>query len=299
MLLCNYYSLFILHMVLLKKTKTNYQIIFEEKSVIDLSLVYNSAFFSIFPLQGVRVYKNNNTEEKIEISPDDSNDESDIEETPQDKVINIFGKERTPNSYSELPLENNSKSSNDEEDNDDNEEENLYDTLSGYLTKYLSNNYSKENINDGTMKVTFPFQNEETIFLLKDTLQNDQNEPLFLIHSNSNVTYSELEKIIKYLYLQIKYLYNLGYFYKDILLENVFVVQDKIVIFDDKNIDIIEKNDNYLKIMNTAFLKLVANILDIPFAENEDFISKIKTIENTQLYYFLKRIDREGVMEWI
>ena len=51
--------------------------------------------------------------------------------------------------------------------------------------------------------------------------------------------------------------------------------------------------------MNTAFLKLVANILDIPFAENEDFISKIKTFENTQLYYFLKRIDREGVMEWI
>ena len=91
----------------------------------------------------------------------------------------------------------------------------------------------------------------------------------------------------------------MGYFYKDILLENLFFVQDKIVIFDDKNIDIIEKNDNYLKIMNTAFLKLVANILDIPFAENEDFISKIKTFENTQLYYFLKRIDREGVMEWI
>ena len=285
-------------MVLLKKTETNYQIIFEEKSVIDLSLVYNSAFFSIFPLQGVRVYKNNNTEEKNEISPDDSNDASDIEETPEDKVINIFGKERTPNSYSELPLENNSKSSNDEEENDDNEEENLYDTLSGYLTKYLSNSYSKENTIEGTMKITFPFQNDETMFSLKDVLQNSDNEPLFSIH-NSNVTYSHLEKIIKYIYLQVKYLYNMGYFYKNIPLENVFVVQDKIVIFDDKNLDIVEKNDNYLKIMNIAFLKLVAFILNISFTENEDFISKIKTIENTQLYYFLKRIDREGVMEWI
>ena len=285
-------------MVLLKKTETNYQIIFEEKSVIDLSLVYNSAFFSIFPLQGVRVYKNNNTEEKNEISLDDSNDASDIEETPEDKVINIFGKERTPNSYSELPLENNSKSSNDEEENDDNEEENLYDTLSGYLTKYLSNSYSKENTIEGTMKITFPFQNDETMFSLKDVLQNSDNEPLFSIH-NSNVTYSHLEKIIKYIYLQVKYLYNMGYFYKNIPLENVFVVQDKIVIFDDKNLDIVEKNDNYLKIMNIAFLKLVAFILNISFTENEDFISKIKTIENTQLYYFLKRIDREGVMEWI
>ena len=91
----------------------------------------------------------------------------------------------------------------------------------------------------------------------------------------------------------------MGYFYKDIPLENIFVVQDKIVIFDDKNLDVIEKNDNYLKSMNIAFLKLVATILNISFAENEDFISKIKIIENTQLYYFLKRIDREGVMEWI
>ena len=43
-----------------------------------------------------------------------------------------------------------------------------------------------------------------------------------------------------------------------------------------KNIDIIEKNDNYLKMMNIAFLKLVANLLDIPFTENEDFITKLK-----------------------
>lgn len=288
-------------MVLLKKTETNYQIIFEEKSVIDLSLVYNSAFFSIFPLQGARVYKNNhNIEEKNEISTDGNNDESDIEETPEDKVINIFGKERTPNSYSELPLKKTSEVSDDEDNKENNEEdENLYNTLSGYLTKYLSNTYSKENNFEGVMKITFPQQDHENVFLLKDILHNNNHEPLFSIHENTNVTYSELEKIVRYFYIQIKYLFNVGYFYKDIPLESIFIVQDKFVIFDDKNIDIIEKNDNYLKMMNIAFLKLVANLLDIPFTENEDFITKLKNIENTQLYYFLKRIEREGIMEWI
>ena len=149
-------------MVLLKKTETNYQIIFEEKSVIDLSLVYNSAFFSIFPLQGARVYKNNhNIEEKNEISTDGNNDESDIEETPEDKVINIFGKEHTPNSYSELPLKKTSEISDDEDNKENNEEdENLYNTLSGYLTKYLSNTYSKESSDEVVMKITFTFHKE-------------------------------------------------------------------------------------------------------------------------------------------
>lgn len=287
-------------MVLLKKTKNNYQIVFEEKSVVDLSLVYNSAFFSIFPLDGVRVYKNNNNvNEQINESEVDS-DENESEENAEDKVINIFGKERTPNSYSELPLETNNEQSEDIEDNENTQEEgNLYDTLSGYLTKYLSNSYSKENNFEGVMKITFPQQDQENVFLLKDILHNNDHEPLFSIHENTNVTYSELEKIMRYFYIQIKYLFNVGYFYKDIPLESIFVVQDKFVIFDDKNIDIIEKNDNYLKIMNIAFLKLIANLLDIPFTENEDFISKLKNIENTQLYYFLKRIEREGIMEWI
>ena len=149
------------------------------------------------------------------------------------------------------------------------------------------------------MKITFPQQDQENVFLLKDILHNNDHEPLFSIHENTNVTYSELEKITRYFYIQIKYLFNVGYFYKDIPLESIFVIQDKFVIFDDKNIDIIEKNDNYLKLMNIAFLKLIANLLDIPFTENEDFISKLKNIENTQLYYFLKRIEREGIMEWI
>ena len=92
-----------------------------------MTLVYNSAF-SIFPLQGARVYKNNhNIEEKIEISTDGNNDESDIVETLEDKVINIFGKERTPNSYSELPLKTSvSELSDDEDSKENNEEDEIY-----------------------------------------------------------------------------------------------------------------------------------------------------------------------------
>ena len=55
-------------------------------------------FFSIFPLKGLRVYKN----EKQVV--DTVVQESIVQNNDENKLEDVFGKERLPNSYNTLPL---------------------------------------------------------------------------------------------------------------------------------------------------------------------------------------------------
>ena len=76
-------------------------------------------------------------------------------------------------------------------------------------------------------------------------------------------------------------------------------VQNHYVIFDSTNIDTIKENkDEQLKIMNTAFLKLISQILKIDISSGE-LSENLKNIQNSSVFYFLKRIDREGQLLWL
>ena len=50
--------------------------------------------------------------------------------------------------------------------------------------------------------------------------------------------------------------------------------------------------------MNKAFLNLISSILNLNVSSDE-LLSKLKNIQNTEVFYFLKRIEREGIMLWM
>ena len=287
----------------IKKTAYSYRISLPKNEKINIVNIYNGLFFSIFPLKGLRVFKHDQ-----QIQVDSSNNVQEILDDKDDKddnnLIDIFGKERVPNSYSVLPLAKdeteretaNIKSNNDESD------EGLYDSMSSYLTKYLPQMFSKENtenIDYNVVDITIPIEHEHPVMLLEDLLGNLPVDELYNINDNSNVTYDLLLSIIKDFYIQIHFLLNNGFIFKDFSLNSILYVQNHYVIFDSTNIDTIKDNkDEQLKIMNIAFLKLITQILKIDISSGE-LSENLKNIQNSSVFYFLKRIDREGQLLWL
>ena len=287
--------------MILKKTDYAYRIILPKNKNVNIVNVYNSLFFSIFPLKGIRVYKN----EQL-VTTDISNNvvqEKVILDGSDDKLIDVFGNERYPNSYSVLPLANdelpsdrNINSNTTEEDNDG-----LYDSMSSYLTKYLPtvfSNDSDESLND--IYITVPIDNDKPVILLEDLLNNMPIDEIYNINENTRVTYNLLEHILKDIYIQLQYLIHNGFVFNNLSLNNIILVQDRYVIFDSENIDILkDQNEEQLKNMNKAFLKLISELLKLNYDTGSDFMDQLKQIENTEVFYFLKKVEREGVLLWM
>jgi len=275
-------------MVSIRKTSRVYRISLPKNKNVNIVNVYNNLFFSIFPLKGLRVYKN----ETQVISPI-VQENNPIQNDDDDKIVNVFGNERYPNSYNTLPLA-------EDEENSDPENESLYDTMSSYLTKYLPTMFSKENVdnNENVIHITIPIDINYPVILLEDMLNNYGNDELYNIQ-NDSIDYVFFEKIIKDLYIQLQYLLNNDYVFSSISLDSIIHVQNRFVIFDSANIEIVKENRNeQLKTMNKAFLNLISNILKLNVTTDE-LLGKLKNIHNTEVFYFLKRIEREGVMLWI
>ena len=278
-------------MISIKKTDYVYRITLPKNKDVNIVNVYNNLFFSIFPLKGLRVYKN----EKQVV--DTIVQESIMQNNDENKLEDVFGKERLPNSYNTLPL---AKDETDRKGNSSEDDEGLYDTMSSYLTKYLPAMFSKENTenNDNVIHITIPIDNNQPVILLEDMLNNYENDELYNIE-NESIDYVFLEKIIKDLYIQLQFLLNNDYVFSTLSLDSIVHVQNRFVIFDSANIEIIKENrDEQLKTMNKAFLNLISNILNLNVSSDE-LLGKLKNIQNTEVFYFLKRIEREGVMLWI
>lgn len=294
-------------MITIKKTDYSYRISLPKNEHVNIATVYNGLFFSIFPLEGLRVYKNNKL-----VQDDDSNNnvqESttiDDDDNDENKLVNVFGKEKLPNSYSVLPLANDEikKQSQNEKKNKENdsdgEDEGIYDTMSSYLTKYLPSVFSKENQDDtnNVIHITIPIDNNKPVILLQDLLNNYEGNELFNINENV-IDYNFLEKMVKDFFIQFDFLLNNGYVFNDISLESVLHIQNRFVIFDSTHIEIAkEDKKDQVKNMNKAFLKLINQILKSNVSTSE-LLLKLKNIQNTKVFYFLKRIEREGKMIWI
>ena len=294
-------------MITIKKTDYSYRISLPKNEHVNIATVYNGLFFSIFPLEGLRVYKNNKL-----VQDDDSNNNVqetttiDDDDNDENKLVNVFGKEKLPNSYSVLPLANDEikKQSQNEKKNKENdsdgEDEGIYDTMSSYLTKYLPSVFSKENQDDtnNVIHITIPIDNHKPVILLQDLLNNYEGNELFNINENV-IDYNFLEKMVKDFFIQFDFLLNNGYVFNDISLESVLHIQNRFVIFDSTHIEIAkEDKKDQVKNMNKAFLKLINQILKSNVSTSE-LLLKLKNIQNTKVFYFLKRIEREGKMIWI
>ena len=286
--------------MLLKKTDYAYRIILSKNKNVNILNVYNSLFFSIFPLKGIRVYKN---EQLVTDVPDNIVEEKVVLGDSKDKLIDVFGNERYPNSYSVLPLANdeltNNRSNNLYVNRDDND--GLYDSMSSYLTKYLPNIFS--NNSDASLNniyITIPIDNDKPVMLLENLIDNMSVDEIYNINENTRVTYILLEQIVKDIYIQLQYLVHNGFVLNNFSINNIILLQDRYVIFDSENIDIINENKTeQLKNMNKSFLRFVSDLLKVNYDTSNNFMDQLKQIENTEVFYFLKKIEREGVLLWM
>lgn len=266
----------------IKTTKKNYRITLESTEDIDVNDVYNRIFFTEFDLKDIRIYKHN-SEELVDLKDKNTNFDS-------NKIVDTFGEEKYPNGYSELPLKKE-----DFVEKEENENENLYDMLTSYISKYVP----KEKVSENNIKidVVIPLIVDKPIMSLDNIVgvENDDN----LININNYVDYKTLEKILHDLYIQIQYFIDKGYFFSEFPLSSIYFVQDKYIFLDMNTIGLL-KNDEIenRKKLNNAILDLTKNILKFE-NNNVSLIDQLTKIKHTNLYYFLKRIEYEGLMLWI
>ena len=276
--------------------ETNHIVYLTKNDNIDTSKVYNQSFFSIFPLDGIRVFKdmsgkhNESDIERPTIIESDNNQ--------SDKVINILGNEHTPNSYTELPLQTSEIKDEDIGSNSkDGEDESFYSNLSSYLSKYISSAIVQENQDSHGMKIIIHTDIQDPIYTWDEYLKefNDNNN-MYAINQNQ-ITYDSLYLVLKDIFIQLDYLKNAGFFFTKFDKKNLLRVQERFVYFDGDNISVYENKPQINDDMNKSIIEFIRDILGLN--NDEEVVEQIKNIQHTQLYYFIKRIEREGVILWL
>jgi hypothetical protein len=276
--------------------ETNHIVYLTKNENIDTSKVYNQSFFSIFPLDGIRVFKdmsgkhNESDIERPTIIKSDNNQ--------SDKVINILGNEHTPNSYTELPLQTSEIKDEDIGSNStDDEDESFYSNLSSYLSKYISGAIVQENQDSHGMKIIIHTDIQDPIYTWDEYLKefNDNNN-MYAINQNQ-ITYDSLYLVLKDIFIQLDYLKNAGFFFTKFDKKKLLRVQERFVYFDGDNISVYENKPQINDDMNKSIIEFIRDILGLN--NDEEVVEQIKNIQHTQLYYFIKRIEREGVILWL
>ena len=284
-------------MVQLINTKTNYKIILKKNKSIMVRDVYNSLFFSTFGLKKARVFsKEQKLNEKNSENADlnslsdtsiENNDSSD-----DDDDDGYFFKERNPSGYSELPLFKKDIVQDDgtviqEKVKDDND--GIYTFLNDYISKYTQSK-TNEPIDEDEIYILVPFEIENPIITLNNFSIPDKN-PLLMVDKNG-ITYNVLEKIIYDIYLQIIYLQEKGYYYNEIPIESVLLINNRYIILSMETISKFSDNDTSLS--TKAFLVFLEKLF-----KDDTLESVLEKIQYTTIYYFIKRAQNENILLFV
>jgi hypothetical protein len=296
-------------MTTIEQKNNSYIVYLQTNPNIDMTKVYNQSFFSIFPLKGLRVFKDNVYQDNVQDETLEPSSREIVESISEDndesdKIIETFGPETAPNSYTELPLQTNTDENNIElneknntSDNGDDDDESFYSNLSGYLTKYLPNVFSREKDNNNDvkgMKIIIPYDVNYPVYLFNEYIQNLQEND-FLIIPNTSLKYDDLYTLFRDLFIQIEYFKNVGYMFDKFEMNKIVKIFDRFVYLDSENVVLYNEENN--KNLHKTFLNLVRDLLQLN--NNDEVCTQIKNIQHTQLFYFIKRVEREGIMLWI
>lgn len=293
-------------MTTIEQKNNSYIVYLQTNPNIDMTKVYNQSFFSIFPLKGLRVFKDNVYQDNVQDETLETSSREIVESISEDndesdKIIETFGPETAPNSYTELPLQTNTDENNIELNEKNNtshdDDEPFYSNLSGYLTKYLPNVFSREKNNNNDikgMKIIIPYDVNYPVYLFNEYIQNLQEND-FLTIPNTSLKYDDLHSLLRDLFIQIEYFKNVGYMFDKFEVNKIVKVFDRFVYLDSENIVLYNEGNN--KDLHKTFLNLVRELLQLN--NNDEVCTQIKNIQHTQLFYFIKRIEREGTMLWV
>jgi len=284
-------------MVQLINTKTNYKIILKKNKSIKVRDVYNSLFFSTFGLEKARVYsKEQNLNESNSENTDLNSLSSDSIETDDvDSEDGYLFKESIPSGYSDLPLFKKDVVQDDGtviqekvvNDNDDG----IYTFLNDYIFNYIGQK-NDEVIDKDDIHILVPFEVENPIITLSNFSIPDKNELLMI--SKNGITYNVFEKIIYDIYLQIIYLQEKGYYYTEIPLESVLLINNRYIILSIETVSKLSDDNNNNESLIKAFLVFLEKLF-----KDDTLETVLEKIQYTTLYYFIKRAQNENILLFI
>lgn len=285
------YSKQILVMTTIKSTKQTIHLTVPNTETIDVSKIYSRVFFDAFKMIGYRIYMRSSDGTLTEISS---------VKTPNSELkhfSDVFGEEQTPNGYTSLPLDYDIEDDEKEED-----DLGMLNTITQYVSRFSSQ--SKEEVAsvelNGGILISFPLDVEKPIVVVDDlyTTMDSNTESIFQ-SSKSSVDYAFIENVLRDLYVQVDYLKQIDVIYTEVNTKSLYRIQDRFILLDSVKLVPIKKEvqTDQEKVLCSSIVNLVAKLLG---REDEtDFTIRFADIQDTRVFYVLKRLELEGVFEWI
>jgi hypothetical protein len=290
-------------MTSIKTTKQTVHITIPNTEKIDVSKIYNRVFFDAFKIQGVRIYIRN-TDDSLD---EDISNEATPTEPDMKQFSDIFGKEQTPNGYSTLPLElkpdqDSPPGKEDGEKEEEEEEIGIVDSIRQYVSRFISSKETPDALENvtGSIMISVPLDVEHPIVTIDNLYEKkSRNTRSIYESSKSNVDYEFIENVLRDLFVQYDYLEKNGLIYNQIDVDTLYRVQDRFLVLDSTQLTPIV-NETAIEQRKMSYLSVVACIAKLLGQEAEsDFANKFADIQDTRAFYVLKRLELEGVFEWI
>jgi len=274
-------------MTSIKTTKQSVHVNVWSTEHVDVSKVYTRPFFDAFNFQNYRVYIRN-VDGTLNDSP------LEVGDVKGKKFSDVLGEEQTPNGYTDLPLEIDSS--------DDENEMGMIDTVTQYISRFKPSGDEDKSSNQafGGIMVSFPLDVESPIVAIDDLYTTKITHAQSIYQSSkSTVDYRFIENVLRDLYIQFDYLKQMGMTYTDIKLDTLFRIQNRFFIIDSENLVSIDEDAraDQEKLTCTAVVRCIAKLLGQD-TEGE-FTVNFSDIQDTRVYFVLKRLEIERVFEWI
>jgi len=275
-------------MTTIKNMKQSIHLNIPNTNIIDVSAIYSRIFFDTFLLKGYRVYStNSNIPTSIDTSTPNVT-------TPE--FSDILGEEQPNNGYDVLPITQNDKSAHNEIG--------IIDTFKQYVSNFVGNRETETSNAkpfEGIM-ISFPNSLTRPIVSLNDLyIHSNYIQKSIFEFSKSDVTYELIENVLRDLYIQINYLKQIGMTYQNITTKSIYRIQERFILLDSSLLEplktetILEQTQRF----NKAIVSLFSEIIGYKQTDGDEFEAKFNEIQDTRVYYVLKRIEYENVFEWI
>jgi hypothetical protein len=278
-------------MSIFKKNDENFTITIPNNENINISLVYNRAFFGLFDFDDYHV---NSFGKDVQIVSDQLSykERIDLDESDDDLRIatEILGREKLPDGYSQLPLQFGGSIL----DSLENSLTSAYDKYSKFFTTSPKTETFAEELVDPSIqnkevRVTFPKRHFEVTPL--SALITASNTPSIFKFS-SHFDYHEIEQLAKDLIYQLKYFENEGVGFQDITVDSIFKIQDRYLIIDSQKLVMFKGRSEH-----SSMHKSVYNLIITLMGQTRN--DSLYIVPYTKLYYMLHRLELEDVFEWV
>lgn len=284
----------------IKVTSKNYIIDILNQDKLNVSLLYDRSFFSLFHFQDFHVNSYGENEPIGETTKKGMLKQGsvDLDESDLSIATEILGKEKAPDGYSQLPLQLNTQKGGEKSLLADVEHSltSIRDKYSKYLSLSLDSKKEplQEELVDSTIrnkdiKVTFPkelYSVEHLPSLIKTGTSSS------LSHFSTNFDYYELEQIIKDLIFQLAYFQNEGIVFSEINADSIYKINDRYLLLDSQNM-VLFKEEKQKKFMYNSLYGLLIQLM----GKTRD--DSIYVVPYSKLYYCMHRLEKENTLLWI